>query len=646
MKATQPVLTSRSSNMTSWTFLALRRADMNIDPVQGEFFAEQDIADRLVREALQNSLDARLDRDVVGPVEVEFSIKRDQSLAPSRVEKYFRGLEPHLEASLDSHAPGRALLGQLGGQVPVPYLLIEDFNTTGLIGDIEQEHNLQDVDDPPNDFYYFVRNVGRSGKRGVEGGSWGLGKWVFPDASKVNSYFFCTNRADDNRTMFMGQSVLKSHPLTVNGQATSHLPYGYYAEIDPVDGFQMPIQASPRLQEVTEDFQLGRSNLSGLSLIIPFPEEDLGHDTLLSAVIRYYFYPILCQDLKVSVSEDSRSTVVDLETIFDVLEGIDLGPSAIPPSEMRDMFELAQSYRTLPDLERIELGSSDRRRAPASIRERMDDDTLASARYRFEQGDLLVFRIPVWIHAASGPTEASYFDLAVQRMIGTGSSHTVHVRNNLTIPRAGANVGNSPPVRALLNVQDHPLARLMRDSEGPAHSRWSERAQKVREDYIRGPSTVRFVNGAVRDLIRCLTSSPDGIYRNLLLDYFRKPQPNIVNPTPPRPPSPHTPPIRVTRIPGGFTVRMREDGQQDSEAYRIKVAYVVRRGNPLRRYDPRDFRLDSGPISIESNNAAFEVVEPNQMIVEPTGTSPTMTVEGFDRNRDLFVRVDRETEQT
>ena len=636
-------LISRSNDMTSWTFLALRRADMNIDPVQGEFFAEQDIADRLVREALQNSLDARLDGDLTGPVEVEFSIKREQSLAASRAGQYFQGLEPHLEASLDLHAPGRALLGQLGGQVPVPYLLIEDFNTTGLIGDIEQEHNLQEVDGTPNDFYYFVRNVGRSGKRGVEGGSWGLGKWVFPDASRINTYFFYTKRSDDYRTMFMGQSVLKSHQIAVNGEATSHLPYGYYAEIDPADGFQMPIETSSRLQGVSEDFQLGRSDQAGLSLIIPFPDNELNHDSLLSAVIRYYFYPILCHELKVTISEDSKSTVVDLESIFDVVDCIDWGSAGISPSEMRSMFELAQSYRTLPDTERIELAPYDGTRAPTSLCQRMDDDTVSDIRSRFEQYNLLVFRIPVWIHPADESTKASFFDLAVERISGGNTSHSVYVRNNLTIPRAGVAIGSSPPVRSLLTVQDHHLARLMRDAEGPAHSRWSERAQKVREDYTRGPSTVRSVNGSVRDIIQCMTTSPEGIYRHLLTDYFRKPEPTIVNPPPPPPPPAPPPRFQVTRVPGGFTIRMSEYDESESDRHRVRVAYVVRRGDPLSRYDTRDFRLDSPPICIESSDIEFEVTEPNQMTIEPTGDSPTVTVKGFDTNRDLLVRVDRET---
>ena len=62
----------------------------------------------------------------------------------------------------------------LNGGGDVPYLLIEDFNTTGLIGDVEQFTDPStggDSDD--NHFYWFVRNVGRSGKTRPRG--WELG---------------------------------------------------------------------------------------------------------------------------------------------------------------------------------------------------------------------------------------------------------------------------------------------------------------------------------------------------------------------------------------------------------------------------------------------------------------------------------------
>jgi hypothetical protein len=51
----------------SWRFLPMSRGDLNIDPVEGEFFATETlsgITDALVREAIQNSLDAATEEKV------------------------------------------------------------------------------------------------------------------------------------------------------------------------------------------------------------------------------------------------------------------------------------------------------------------------------------------------------------------------------------------------------------------------------------------------------------------------------------------------------------------------------------------------------------------------------------------------------
>ena len=49
-----------SMRSVHWPFLPMRTGELNIDPVQGEFFTSRDIPDRLVRETLQNSLDESL----------------------------------------------------------------------------------------------------------------------------------------------------------------------------------------------------------------------------------------------------------------------------------------------------------------------------------------------------------------------------------------------------------------------------------------------------------------------------------------------------------------------------------------------------------------------------------------------------------
>ena len=79
----------------------MERAELNTNPVEGEFFTPQGISDALVREAIQNSLDARPDH-VDGPVRIRFRFSGDQDAAtPADAALYLRGLGPHLSVQTE-----------------------------------------------------------------------------------------------------------------------------------------------------------------------------------------------------------------------------------------------------------------------------------------------------------------------------------------------------------------------------------------------------------------------------------------------------------------------------------------------------------------------------------------------------------------
>ncbi len=627
----------------SWHFLKMRKAEVNQDPIQGEFFTDQDIADRLVRESLQNSLDA-ID-DQTQPVIVRFTLRRDQPLDATRVGKYFNGLRRHLDASLEAHAPGRDELNKIDGQTSIPYLLIEDFNTLGLTGDVEQFADLGTSDESDdNHFYWFVRNVGRSGKRGLEGGSWGVGKWVFPDASQVNTFFFVTCRRDDNRTIFMGQSVLKMHHID---QARYH-PYGSYAIIEDDEGFALPIDNQDEILTVMKDFKLRRGSKMGLSIIVPFPEHGLEQDALLKAIVTYYYNPILSDRLIVYVSDDKTETVVNHESIYEIVEQIDWGSStsSLTSQHRHRMFDLVQDHATISDQDRITSLETESNRNPTSIpmTERFEASQLEDARLRFENGDVVAFRIKVWVHPIHDVPKLSWLDLIVQRDATLTVTHTEYVRNNLSIPHAGTRRARiSSHIRSFLIVQDEPLASLLRDSEEPSHSRWNEGVQKVRDKYHRGRMTVRFVNGALRHIIQCLTTTQEGLHRDLLKEYF-----SISTPSQPNNGSRiraidtisnSSSKFRIARRANGFTVRVIQTDDPLPDRMRIRVAYDIRRGNPLRRYDPRDFDLSSTEFTMRSHACSILECGQNQIVALVEDVSASISVNGFDPNRDVLVEV-------
>jgi hypothetical protein len=179
------------------------------DPIQGEFFSTEAIknpADALVREAVQNAMDATLRDDDGQPrdiVRVRFFLATGKHALPGKeAADWFDGAWEHFQAS------GSGLREPPSKGEACPYLVFEDFNTIGLKGDISQS---EPIDGVQNHFFYFFRAEGKSVEGGKERGRWGVGKHVFPRSSRANTFFGLSVRADDGSRVFMGHSVFKSH---------------------------------------------------------------------------------------------------------------------------------------------------------------------------------------------------------------------------------------------------------------------------------------------------------------------------------------------------------------------------------------------------------------------------------------------------
>ena len=179
----------------NWKFRKMNKGEMNVDPIEGEFFSTEalgSLPDALIREAIQNSLDASIPGEQVKVV-ITFS-SLEQTLQPSRSEKYVGGLKSHLEAKGSGLIDGARLTD------PMDYLVIEDFGTRGLEGDIKEDED-KGSDGKKNDFFYFWRNIGRAVEGTTARGRWGLGKTVFQAASRINSFFGVTIRRGDPRKL-------------------------------------------------------------------------------------------------------------------------------------------------------------------------------------------------------------------------------------------------------------------------------------------------------------------------------------------------------------------------------------------------------------------------------------------------------------
>lgn len=647
-----------------WRFARMSPSQVNQDPVQGEFFtAAADLPDRLVRETIQNSLDARRQGETV---KVRFAFSGTEHALPvETARQYLFGIRSHIQAVADGPADNaeagamRAALECL--DKPMTFLTVGDSGTTGLMGAVDANRERE----PGNDFWGFFRSVGISPKGEDSGGSWGLGKWVFPDASSINAYLGVTRRHGENRDLLMGMAMLKTHHLS---DGKKYPPYGYFAassESDDDEWLPLPVDSggSPDglVAQAIRDFSLDRRREgSGLSVVVPYPRESGEEDddaaltpaTIARAVVIQYFIPIVRGDLEVEiVKPGERRREINDETIEGELSHI------APPRRddnslpaLRGAIRLARWAERLKDDEHIELP------APRSG-SALDALDLSTLRDSYDQSERLAFRLTLNARRRDPDTTSPVtFRLYLERDDNLPRGHDYFVRGHLRIP--GMDHIRNHTARALVLVEgESELGHLLRDAEGPAHATWDPQAQRLKDRWIGGYDRVQRVRRAALLILQRLVERPQERQYDALADLFpsnldaergrgrRRTGPE--NPDPPRPPPP-VPPRRslvaLADIAGGFSFRAIAGAETAGLNWELRFAYDVVRGGKGRAFrqfeqglkqGAPDFSIQHG-LDIEQEGCEYEVLSDNALRVAAVRNDFRLTVTGFDE-RDVLV---------
>lgn len=612
---------------------------MNVDPIEGEFFSTEalgSLADALVREAIQNSLDARRP-GTPARVRIAFS-GAAAALSGERRERYLDGLMPHVAAGRSDSGP------RFGPGERLDFVVVEDFGTRGLQGDARQsEDDELAALSARNDFYYFWRNVGRSRKGASDLGRWGLGKTVFAAASRASAFFALTIRANDPRPLLMGQAVLRIHKLG----GARYYPYGYFGRFD--GDFALPVDDAELVENFRRDFGLARVAEPGLSVVIPFPDRDLTPQALLPSLAHHYFVPILAGDLAIDVEHGGKRETLDAESFVRIVERVGRSEA----SSLPQLVDLARWGLALASDAPVRLPEPAQSAAPRWSGDAATEQWLASRREPFNRGDRIAIRVPVWVKPASGEAACATFDVWLERDDSISGADEQFVRDGITI--AGVRGGVQAGVRAIVRVRDRALSALLGDSENPAHTEWQERSPRFKDRYRHGPSTLRYVKGAPREIVRLLTRPEEGRDFALLRHVFSLDVPTEES-VRRREPSPshaglggsgETPGIatarsahsfELQRLHGGFCVAGVANGEAPPRYLAVRAAYEVRRGNPFALYQPFDFDLDRSPIVLELEGAAFVRRRENELVVRIDDAQFRVTVQGFDPRRDVRVK--------
>ena len=609
--------------MAEWHFLKFRPGDTNRSSTAPSFFDADNVSlpgDSVVREGVQNSLDATGAHD--GPTVVRISLLEGES-APTwkDVEPYFSCIWPNYFAEDNGLHPDYLPSQEESCRT----LVFEDIGATGLVGDPEEPF------EPPkgerNDFYNFFRAEAVTAKAEGDRGSRGIGKAAFIQASRVNTIFGLTIRQGDNRRLLMGRAILNSHRL--NGDSLHG--DGYFGESSgSYSDLTIPIEDEPTIQGFSEVFHLVREAETGLSVVIPWVDEEITDTVLIQSAVRNYFFPILAGTLEIWVETNDSKRILDRNSLLtETRTDPDLA-GICPEIELADWV-----IRTDMDAERQTLNMPSPNRGWSWSREMFPEGLLAAISAKLQSKQHIALRVPVTVRKRNQESSQSFFDVYMVNTDSNEAAQPLFVRDDILISDLRARTPRG--LRALVVIDDEPLDEFLKKSENPSHTEWQR--QRVRQDYVSAATDIEFVRNSVRQIVNLAVAEDKTRDKRLLSNLFPR---QAGGSEPPDRPEPGKSFVTINRANGGFTITKGRDPIPAGDWIDVRVAYDVRRGSPLSKYKQSDFRLGSQPLTSELIGVETSEISDNQMsvrILDPDNFRIRVT--GFDQNRQIWVKADR-----
>lgn len=649
------------TNELKWRFSPKRPSDKTRDPVAGEFFSSdaiKDAGEALVREAIQNSLDARRERPNGKAVVRIFLSGEEGALAPAAHDRWFSTAWSHYEAPQNGLLPNT-----MKKDASCRFLVFEDFETTGLEGDREQYEQVLGVKNP---FFYFFRAEGATEKKEDTLGRWGIGKQVFPRSSKAQTFFGYTETKEGG--YLMGGCILRHHRIA----GVTYKPDGFFGLSKAIsdDELTIPTSDAETLKQFRADFKIERKpQQSGLSVVVPWLDEAEGDEkvfdkhTLALAVIEDYFAPILEGRLEVTIVDPNGSMIVSSTNYNPTLDQLELGANDRRKKEIRRVrafIQLAEAART--PLKSFELPACNPQRAVWS-EEMVTEKMAKEVREQLATGTVVAITALLTVRPKQGQASAVKFNCYLRKAEQLNEK-PCHIRENLIISdvessRLAGFVG-------LIRIDPGPLAELLADSENPSHTEWQKSARNFKDKYTYGGVVIDFVSNFATEFIRRVHSNSKQLDRKLLIDLFSDSGPdeateppdtknpdkktqkkkeekneNIENePLPDLPePKAQRPSVRVSDLSDGFAVTPGPTPPPIGARVVVRVAYETSKGDAFKSYRLHDFKLQSGDFQLEylgcqeveknDNALTLKVLNPDSFVAR---------VRGFDTNRDLIVK--------
>lgn len=569
------------------------------NPREAEFFKLTTPAEAVVREFIQNSLDARKDNETV-MIKISFISSKIESIR----EFLDNNLKRHLIAC-----------NLLVDEYPrdVKCLILEDFGTTGLDGDFTP--NAQS-----GNFYNFWWREGISEKRLQNAGRWGLGKTTFHIVSKIRTFWGLSVR-NDRKTLLMGKTLLKTH--TLDNERYHY--FGYFS----TNNF-LPIEDDTIISSFKRNFGINRDNTEpGLSLVIPLPVDEINFDSLQKSVIQHYFYPILAGILKVEINDNDNHKHINLSdnNLIEESSTIDWSDTTWEGINIQEIFEFIKTAKEKKSFALQIINQDNPEITQESFGEQLD-----TIKDSFRSGMCIKFKVPVRIKKNDGSSQNTSFTIILKRFSDLRKPFEYYLRAGILISEI--KTLRNRPIAALLIAEEDSICEFLGDCETPAHTNWNERTEGFAEKYSNAARILRFIKKSIGQILSIIEEPPSERQFDFLKEIFYIP---VIPPIEKKPKI-----FNISPIQNGFSITLSSQ-QIPNLSFpfyaTVKMAYDTFRGNPFNQYEEFDFDLGSNSININIQGGNIVNKELNKLEIQVTGNNFRLEVTGFDPNRDLVVDI-------
>lgn len=462
----------------------------------------------VVREIVQNVLDARK-IDVSSGKRKTATLKitildENNGLSRETLDKYTAPLLGHLKAA--NHD------AKLMSEEYCGALVIEEFETTGLIGETEDSrYNHNEEMQRWNNFWHGEAKEIKGGK---SLGRRGQGKITYHLASGASTVLAVSNQEDGASDLLFGKCIFrKTHEL--KGKYFTRHAFWCDQKIVGSDVQPIPIGCRETLKQFKSDFKISRTSEHGTSWVIPFiPPKKFTAERILKELIREFFIAVLNADIIFDVGGKriDASNLEEAITTYNAFEG----------EHLEYVKWLITGIAKRPneiDLENTwYVGSDD----PAS-EDALDDEELEECKKLFESGKTITFNVPIPITHKSGRETESNVIVFLSYRPDAASTIELYSRDSLMIEEERW-LKNAPGkfFGALIAVEDE-IVDFLGCAEEASHLKWNPQLQDLRDKYTDPNATLSKVRRSLPALARLLLEQENRIYDDIFNDLMTVP---------------------------------------------------------------------------------------------------------------------------